>query len=121
MAVETVESRTRLAIGERRTAGAMPGLGFGLDPKDIVATEQSLNVLREAAPSHMVCFYDSRLGHSENDLKRMAALGKAIGSDLWLEFVVPSVDNFEQDLQGLGRTLAKLGNPFGSRHDLARF
>ncbi len=42
----------------------------------------------------------------------MTALGKAIGADLWLEFVVPSVDNFEQDLQRLGRALIELGNPF---------
>ncbi len=39
------------------------------------------------------------------DLKRMAALGKALGAELWLEFVIPSVDNFEQDLQELGREL----------------
>src|SRR6201993_2787705 len=48
---ESVDSRARLTISERRTERSMPRLGFGLDPKDIVAAEQSLNVLREAAPS----------------------------------------------------------------------
>ena len=106
--------RERRSVNDwrHRTGNSMPPLGFGLDPKDIDATEQSLNVLRQASPSHIVCHYDPRLGHSEIDLRRMAALGKAIGADLWLEFVVPSVDNFEQDLQRLGRALIELGNPF---------
>jgi len=112
--IESVDSRAWLTIGTRRTASSVPRLGFGLDPKDIVATEQSLHVLRQAAPSQIVCYYDSRLGHSEIDLKRMAALGKAIGTDLWLEFVVPSVDNFEQDLQRLARALIELGKPFAA-------
>jgi hypothetical protein len=109
---EPVDSRARLTIGERRNS--MPRLGFGLDPKDIVAAEQSLNVLREAAPSHIVCYYDSRHGHSKIDLGRMAAVGQAIEADLWLEYVIPSVDNFEQDLQRLGRALIELGKPFAA-------
>jgi D-apionolactonase len=112
--IESVDSRTRLTISSLPTARSMPRLGFGLDPKDLVATEQSLTVLRAAAPSHIVCYYNSRLGHTEDDLKRMAALGKAIGADLWLEYVIPSVDNFEQDLQRLGRALIELGKPFGA-------
>jgi hypothetical protein len=109
-----VDSRARLTIGARLGTRAMPRLGFGLNPKDIFATEQSASVLRQAAPSHIVCYYDSRLGHSEIDLRRMAALGKAIGTDLWLEFVVPSVDDFKLDLQRLGRTLSELGKPFAA-------
>jgi hypothetical protein len=111
--IEPVNNRACLAIGAR-SGKLMPSLGFGLNPKDLVAAEESLNVLRQAAPSHIVCYYDSRLGHSEIDLRRMAALGKAIGADLWLEFVVPSVDKFEQDLQRLGRSLTELGKPFAS-------
>ena len=112
--LESVDSHAKLTISERRTERSMPRLGFGLDPKHIVAAEQSLNVLREAAPSHIVCYHDPRLGHSETDLRRMAALGKAIGADLWLEYVIPTVDNFEQDLQRLGRTLIELGKPFAA-------
>src|SRR3984893_3052286 len=110
--IQSIDSRARLTISERRIANSMPRLGFGLDPKDIVATEQSLNVLKQAKPSHIVCHYDSRLGHSKTDLGRMAALGKALGADLWLEYVIPGVDNFEQDLQRLGRALIELGKPF---------
>ncbi len=109
--IEPVDSRNSLTLGER-TGNSMPHLGFALDPKDIAATEQSSNLLTEATPSHIVCYYDPRLGHSEIDLRRMVASGKTIGANLWLEFVVPSVDNYEQDLQRLGRALIELGNPF---------
>jgi hypothetical protein len=44
----------------------------------------------------------------------MAALGKAIGTELWLEFVIPSVDNFEQDIQEVSRAINELGNPFAA-------
>src|SRR6202047_1023499 len=111
---ESVDSRARLTVSERRTGNSMPRLGFGLDPKDILAAEQSLYVLREAAPSYIVCHYDSRLGHSNIEPGRMAALGKAIGADLWLEYVIPSVANFEQDLQRIGCALIELGKPFAA-------
>ena len=110
--VEAVDRRLTLAVGEPAIDHPMPALGLGLDPKDLDATEQSLGVLRHAAPCHLVSHYNPHLGHSEADLKRMAAIGKALGVDLWLEFVIPSVDRFEQDLQELGRLVTRLGNPF---------
>ena len=97
--IKAVESRLVLTVGEQTAGRAMPPLGLGLDPKEIDATEQSLGALRHVAPRHLVCYYDPRLGHREADLKRMAAIGKALGAELWLEFVIPSVDHFEQDLQ----------------------
>jgi hypothetical protein len=112
--IESVDGHSWLTIGTSATASYVPRLGFGLNPKDLGATEESLNVLRQAAPSHIVCHYDSRLGHGKIDLGRMAALGKALGADLWLEYVIPSVDNFEQDLQRLGRELIELGKPFAA-------
>jgi len=90
----------------------MPPLGLGLDPKDLDAAEQSLDALRQAAPSHLVCYYDPRLGHNQADLRRMAAIGKALRAELWLEFVIPSVDNFEKDIRDLGQAVTELDNPF---------
>ena len=112
--IESVDSRLSLVVGEQIAGSSMPPLGLGLDPKDLDATEQSLSALRQAAPSHLVCYYDPRLGHSQADLKRMAAIGKALGAELWLEFVIPSVDNFEQDIQDLGGAVTGLGNPFAA-------
>jgi D-apionolactonase len=112
--IKAVESRLVLTVGEQTTGRAMPPLGLGLDPKEMDATEQALGALRYVAPGHLVCYYDPRLGHREADLKRMAAIGKALEAELWLEFVIPSVDHFEQDLQELGRAVTRLGNPFAA-------
>jgi D-apionolactonase len=110
--IEAVDNGLTLTIGQQITGSALPPLGLGLDPKDLDATEQSLAVLREAAPSHLVCYYDPRLEHRAADLQRMAAIGQALGIELWLEFVIPSVENFTQDIRDLGRTVAEIGNPF---------
>src|ERR1700688_2218709 len=78
-AIERVDDRLSLAVGERITGGSMPPLGLGLDPKDLDAAEQNLDVLKHAAPAYLVCYYDPRLGHSLADLRRMAEVGKALG------------------------------------------
>jgi D-apionolactonase len=112
--IESIDSRLSLAVGEQIIGSAMPALGVGLDPKDLDATEQRLGALRQSAPSHLVCYFDPRLGHSQTDLERMAAIGEALGGELWLEFVIPSVANFEQDILDIGRTVNRIGNPFGA-------
>jgi hypothetical protein len=90
----------------------MPPLGIGLHPKDAGTTKENVAVIKEAAPAHIVCYYDPRLGHGHQDLKRMAEAGTEIGAELWLEFVIPSVENFEEDIREAGRAAAELGNPF---------
>jgi D-apionolactonase len=112
--IESVDTRVALTINGRVIDSHFPPLGFALSPKDLDATEQSLDALRQSAPAHIVCHYDSRLGHREIDLRRMADLGRAIGAELWLEFVVPSIDHFEEDIRDLGRTVSELGKPFAA-------
>jgi len=112
--IESVDDHLSIAIREHVAGSSMPPLGLGLHPKQLDAAEQNIDALRQAAPSQLVCHYDPRFGHSQADWQRMAALGKAIGTELWLEFVIPSVDNFEQDIQQVGRAISELGNPFAA-------
>ncbi len=112
--IESVDDGLSIAVGGRVAASSMPPLGLGLRPDQLDAAEQCIGVLRQAAPSQLVCYYDPRFGHGRADLQRMAALGKAIGAELWLEFVIPGADNFEQEIQGVGRTANELGNPFAA-------
>jgi D-apionolactonase len=111
--IESADSALSITLG-KPTSRAMPPLGLGLDPKDLEGTEQNLHLLRQAAPSHLVCYYDPLLGHSPTDLKRVAAIGRALGVELWLEFVVPTVDHFERDIRDLGRAVRELNNPFAA-------
>jgi D-apionolactonase len=110
--METVKDGLSLALTGQLPGRAMPPVGLGLDPKDLDAVEQNLDVLSKAAPSHLVCYYDPRLGHSPADLRRMTGVGKALGAELWLEYVIPSVDHFKNDIEEIGRTVNDLNNPF---------
>src|SRR5260370_41587308 len=112
--VESTERRSSLTIGKPISGSSMPPLGIGLHPKDVGAVEQNVETIKTAGPSHIICYYDPRSGHSAADLKRLAALGEKIGTDLWLEFVLPSVENFEDDISEVGRAVADLGNPFST-------
>jgi D-apionolactonase len=112
--IEPVAGSLSLAIGQPIAGSTMLPLGLGLDPKNLDATERSLDALGEAASSHLVCYYDPRLGHSQEDLKRMAAIGKGLETESWLEFVIPSVDNFKEEIKALGRAVNGLGNPFAA-------
>ena len=108
------EKRYTVVVGQPASGKRMPPLGFGLHPKDLAGVEQNIDVIKEARPSHIVCHYDPRDGHNQNDLKRMAALGPSIGTDLWLEFVIPSVDRFVEDINAAGRAVSELKNPFST-------
>jgi hypothetical protein len=112
--IESKERRSSLVIGKPITGSSMPPLGIGLHPKDAGTIKENVAVIKEAAPAHIVCHYDPRLGHSHKDLKRMAEASKEIGAELWLEFVIPSVENFEEDIREAGRGAAELGNPFST-------
>ena len=108
------EKRYTVVVGQPASGKRMPPLGFGLHPKDLAGVEQNIDVIKEARPSHIVCHYDPRDGHNQNDLKRMAALGPSVGADLWLEFVIPSVDRFVEDINDAGRAVSELKNPFST-------
>jgi hypothetical protein len=110
--IKSKERRSSLIIGKPIRGSFMPPLGIGLHPKDAGTTKENVAVIKEAAPAHIVCYYDPRLGHGHQDLKRMAEAGTEIGAELWLEFVIPSVENFEEAIREAGRAAAELGNPF---------
>jgi D-apionolactonase len=112
--IESKERRSSLVMGKPISGSSMPPLGIGLHPKDAGTIKENVAVIKEAAPAHIVCHYDPRLGHSHKDLKRMAEASKEIGAELWLEFVIPSVENFEEDIREAGRGAAELGNPFST-------
>jgi hypothetical protein len=112
--IESRERRSTLTIGKLIRGSSMPPLGIGLHPKDVGAVEQNVGTIKTVGLSHIICYYDPRSGHSAADLKRLAALGEKIGTDLWLEFVLPSVENFENDISEVGRAVADLGNPFST-------
>jgi D-apionolactonase len=112
--LESKEKRSSLVIGKSISGSSMPPLGIGLHPKDCGTIKELVAVIKDASPAHLVCHYDPRLGHTHEDLKRMTEVGREIGAELWLEFVIPSVENFEEDIREAGRGAAELGDPFST-------
>ena len=112
--IESKERGSSVVIGKPTVGSSMPPLGIGLHPKDSATTKENVAVIKDAAPAHLVCHYDPRLGHTHKDLRQMAEVGKEIGAELWLEFVIPSVENFEEDIREAGRGAAGLGHPFST-------
>lgn len=108
--VEVVEGPVTVALGEE--GAAMPALGFGLDPADAAAVINHAEALKAAGPKHVVCSYDPLRGHEEEVLERMARAAQALGAEPWLEFVIPGVERFEEDIDKAGRAAADLGSPF---------
>jgi len=112
--IESKERGSSVVIGKPTVGSYMPPLGIGLHPKDSATNKENVAVIKDAAPAHLVCHYDPRLGHTHKDLRQMAEVGKEIGAELWLEFVIPSVENFEEDIREAGRGAAGLGHPFST-------
>jgi D-apionolactonase len=112
--IESKERRASVVIGKPISGSSMPPLGIGLDPKDSDATKEKVAVLKDATPAHLVCYFDPQLGHNHKDLKQMAEVGQEIGAELWLEFVIPSVEHFEEDTRAAGSGAAELGHPFST-------
>ncbi|MBV9492318.1 MAG: hypothetical protein JO069_21700 [Verrucomicrobia bacterium] len=110
--VETGEEGIAVALGGE--AGVVPALGFGLDAADAAAVIEHAGMLKAAGPKHVVCSYDPSRGHQEPALEQMARAAQALGAQAWLEFVIPTVDRFEEEIEKVGRAAADLGSPFAT-------
>ena len=108
--VAPAEAGITVRIGE--ALGPVPALGLGLDPDEIVATQEEAETLARIGARHLVGFYDPRRGHDRETLRGLAAAAHAVGAEPWLEAVVVSVDGYAEEIAALGREVAALGSPF---------
>ena len=118
----TVEGRAAAAAqtgGDRSASvrigeaiGTVPPLGLGLDADHADAALPASDLLRQAAPNHVVCHFDARRGHGADALRKMADFARGIRAEPWLEFVVTSVEGVEDEIREVGGIVAELGSPF---------
>jgi D-apionolactonase len=99
-----------LAIGAK--AGVILPLGFGLEPELVEATLAAADVLRSAGPHHVLVHYNAARGHGRLDLEAGIQVAIRVGAEPWLEFVVTSVTDFENEIERTGKLNAELGSPF---------
>lgn len=107
-------SAVRVTLGGTggQTGGVVPALGLGLDPADTEAAGARIEAVRGIGADHLICHHDVRRGHDAASLGAQAALARELGATPWLEAVVTSVEGFEDEIAGLGRIAADLGDPF---------
>jgi hypothetical protein len=110
LAATTGKETIKAALGGR--IGRVPLLGVGLDPDDIDQAMQVASKLRLLGIHYLICHYDPRRGHDARSLGRQLEVAKAIGAEAWLEAVIASIDQFDDEVVTLGKMVAKLGNPF---------
>ncbi len=116
-----VEAEVRIRVGGRRPA-RVPPLGLGVLPDQIEPALARAEPLRAAAPCHLSCRFDPRRGDGAELLHRYGALGKALGTPLLLEAVVPCTDAagrpsadpaiLRRDLERIAAAIAAAGTPF---------
>ncbi len=110
-----------IAVGARRTA-SLPPLGLGVLPEQIEPALARSALLERASPQHLSCRFDPRLGQDADTLRRYGELGKALGTPLLLEAVVPCRDAggrpsadlaiLRRDLENMAAAIAASGTSF---------
>lgn len=101
-----------VTVGLGEAAGTAPSLGLGFDPDEAEASRAVAPLLAKAAPGHLICHFDPRRGHDRKSLEQGVAVAASLGAEPWLEAVVTAIDEVEQEIAELGRTVAELGAPF---------
>lgn len=104
------QGRVTLSVGQ--AIGTLPPLGIGLEPELANATLAHAAEVKSASPHHLVCHYDPRQGHGRGEIELALELARRLDCEAWLEAVVPSVEDFEADIEQLGQMAAELRNPF---------
>jgi hypothetical protein len=88
------DDTVQLQIGG--SLGPMPRIALGCTPAEAAAALPHAATLRKAEIAALVCRYDPRDGHA---LAPVHALAVALGAEVELQLVVPSVDAFVQDIE----------------------
>jgi len=75
--------------------GRMPAVGLGCTPAEALAALPFAAKLREAGIASLVCRYDPRDGQVLGPVRDLAAM---LGADVELQLVLPSVEDFAEDI-----------------------
>ena len=100
----------------------VPPLGLAVLPEQTGPALRRADPLRRAALDHLSCRFDPRLGHDAAVLRGYRELGRALGTRLLLEAVVPCLDGegrptddpavLGRDLEGIAAAIAASGAAF---------
>lgn len=93
-------------------AGKMPRIGLGVHPRRAESAMSVAKTLKQLGPQLLVCHMDPRDGHGHDALLRFKALGEATSAKLALELIVPCEDNYQEELENIGKLVRNTGIDF---------
>ena len=83
----------------------MPKAGIGLPCEQVARSCAFLSQFQQLAANHIIVHFDVSTGHTPDNLQDALTFIGQCGAEAWLEVVVQSVDQFEQELDQLGKLL----------------
>ncbi len=108
----TTGARASVNVRIGKDQGTVPALGAGLAPEDIAGIRDNRAVLKKLGLNYLVCHHDARKGHDAASLADAAATAKELGATSWLEAVIGSVEDYEEEIARLAAMASRLGDPF---------
>ncbi len=98
----------RIGIGKAGSA-RVPHIGLGVPAEEVDAALSKSKLMQLLAPNFLTCFYDPRLQHGVDQLRKYRDIAKLTNAEVMLEVVVQSIDEFASELQGVAAQVMQAG------------
>lgn len=93
------------------TAGAqrVPAIGLGVPPEEADGALATTELMKLLAPNFLACFYDPRLNHGVDQLRKYRDIAAQTNAEVMLEVVVRSVDDYARELMDVASQVRQAG------------
>jgi hypothetical protein len=91
------------------SAQRVPPIGLGMPPEEADATLAKIHLMKLLAPNFLTCFYDPRLHHGVDQLRKYRDIAAQTSAEVMLEVVVQSVDDYATELMGVASQVRQAG------------
>ena len=102
------DAKTFTALKLGSETGLMPKAGIGLPCEQVARSGRFLTQFKQLAADHIIVHFDVSTGHSPDNLRDALTFIDQCGAEAWLEVVVQSVDQYEHELNQLGKLLKQI-------------
>ena len=107
------DQATRIELGRAGTK-QVPVIGLGVPPEEADAALEKTLLMKLLAPNYLTCFYDPRLQHGVDQLRKYRDIAAQTNAQVMLEIVVQSVDGYAPELLGVADQVRQAGLPLES-------
>ena len=87
----------------------VPAIGLGIPPEEADSALTRTELMQLLAPNFLACFYDPRLHHGVDQLRKYRDIAAQTHAEVMLEVVVQSVDDYANELMGVASQVKQAG------------